>query len=358
MENKTIKDIFKTKSINELLKNCELLNSYNCKFLKGENEKKVIYFGTDKKDEENVIYIKQLFIKSNNMEKERYKQIYKELYLLFSLKNFHYFPQNVEKIFSNNEEFCYILFKENCITLKHLIIGKNLLTSDLIKWIVYQITFGLYILHYNGIIHYDIKPSNIVINKEGGVSISDFDSSIYKKETPFKYFTSLSYASPEFLIEKLNNKIIQPDEKYDMWGLGITMIELLQKDFLFKDDYNIDEKAQLKDIISQFGINVDYTDKDLIKELSENKNIKFKIDDQISNITEDDEAKDLLKKLIIFNPKERLSAKEVLNSDYLKQYKNLDSLSIQTIPFPNDYSEICKDNINPEKFLDLIRKIN
>lgn len=48
-----------------------------------------------------------------------------------------------------------------------------LTTKQLIYW-SFQFLFGLHYIHSNGYIHYDIKPTNLLIHDDGSVMLSDF----------------------------------------------------------------------------------------------------------------------------------------------------------------------------------------
>ena len=138
------------------------------------------------------------------------------------------------------------------LVISHLYIPINLLiksklyleNAELIKWIIYQIAFGLYTIHSNNIIHHDIKPSNILIDSKSRISICDFGSALIKDEDTYEY--SLSYASPEFLIKSLKKANDKIDQKYDMWSLGIVILELILEDSAFHNKNNKDKKVQLK----------------------------------------------------------------------------------------------------------------
>ena len=75
----------------------------------------------------------------------------------------------------------------------------------------------------------------------------------------------------------------------------------------------------------------------------------------------DEDAKMLLNNLLNFDPRKRYTAKEVLQSNYLKGYlkgyKMVDPLDIKPIKFIINNSEISKNKLDKNYFLELITKI-
>jgi serine/threonine protein kinase len=252
--------------------------------------------------------------------------------------------------------------------------------KDLIKWIIYQITFGLYTLHNNNIIHNDIKPSNILINNEGGINICDFGSMCYKGEKSSSF--TRHYAPPEFLLDK---NIIR-DEKSDMWSLGVIILELLcKKPNYFKiDDVQKSEKMeynhkeennkQLKYLISNFGIKENISNEELNKIINDNnskeKYIILLNKDEIDTINDKD-ALDLISNLLVLNKNKRYSAEQVIKSDYLKAhlecFTELDLPNFKNIKnildYNNNYKKYFYESIIDEEifikiYKDLYSKLN
>ena len=219
----------------------------------------------------------------------------------------------------------------------------------IIKKIIYQISFGLYFLHSKGIIHNDIKPSNILINNNCSIEICDFSSTTYNNELSDEY--TLYYASPEFLINK------KRDEKSDMWSFGIIIIELfLKKNLIFKkgntNNKGNEIKMQIEFLLERFGIKSNILDnlikKDEVKHIILQQNEIEKINDK--------NALYLIHNLLVLNPNKRFTARQVLQSKYLQEFKEKDSLILDEVKNPLDSLDYksLSDSINKENFYEIL----
>lgn len=121
-------------------------------------------------------------------------------------------------------------------------IGK--MTTEELTDAVAQISSGLEYLHNSGIVHQDIKPANILIDKSSGKTIyvlSDFGISS-KTKTRLSHSVNLknqgtsmteAYAPPEkFSSKKADRK---PDRKGDIFSFGISIYELATGSMPFDD---------------------------------------------------------------------------------------------------------------------------
>ena len=100
----------------------------------------------------------------------------------------------------------------------------NLYTETGVKKIILSLCDALQFLHYNKIIHKDIKPENVMIDNYGNVKLIDFDAArIYKpyqsKDT--KILGTTGYAAPE------QYGLNQTDERTDIFALGVLMNVML-----------------------------------------------------------------------------------------------------------------------------------
>lgn len=323
---------------------------------KDAQNKRSVFYGINKVNANDYIYVKQIKINFSQINNIENINILREIYFLVLLINQNYIVQ-LNDILLDSETNCkhlFLIFKGNSVSLNKLISfqGNDYLSNkDLIKWIIYQISFGLFILHSNKIIHNDIKPSNILINEIGGITICDLGSASFKGEDSFSY--TRYYSAPEFLIDTS----IKRDEKNDVWGLGVIIIELfLKRNLYFKNNGDKTNKSQLKVILSKFGINADIQNmtneeiKQLIEE-SYDKKIIF-TNDEIEAI-KDENALELIQNLLSLNPKKRFNAEDILKSKYLiSDFKDFEPLTanIKELKIQNFQNELIDNN----KFVDIV----
>lgn len=131
------------------------------------------------------------------------------------------------------------------------------LNNEQIEDYTKQLINGLLQLKKNDIIHADLKPENIVLNKnKDKLVIIDFGSSFfYEKclDNPNFYIVSRWYRAPEIIFENCNLKEI------DVWSLGCIIYEMITKQPLFNGK---DTKDQILKIVNVIGIpNKDFIEK-------------------------------------------------------------------------------------------------
>ena len=340
----------------------ELKENYDWELIsvsKDDTNKRSVFCGINKNDKNDCIHVKQFKIFIDQNSNQEIKQIHKEINYLCLLQQYDCIVKLddiiVDKDIDTNK--LYLIFRGNTISLNKMINSNyynNLNNDDLIKWIIFQISFGLYILHSNKIIHNDMKPSNILIDEVGGIFISDFGSACFSDEESDSY--TLYYASPEFL-----NNFEKRDEKYDMWALGVIIIELFIKENKFFNYKKDNKESQLKCILSKFGIN-ENLEKDEINNLIYNDESKYEFNiGEIESKIEDKNAIELIKNLVVLNPKKRFTAEQVLKSKYFEDLLEPDMLKIDLIDSQskNDFfNKLIDKNNFKNVIVELISKKN
>ena len=160
------------------------------------------------------------------------------------------------------------------------------LSEDLVKFYAAQIAIAIQDLHDLGFAYRDLKPENVLIDKDGYIKLCDFGASVKIKGTEKEntFAGSPEYAPPEMICREGHTFMC------DWWSFGILLYELLFGNTpFFNQDTN-----RMYDLIKSGAISFP-------KFLMINgKEKKFKVSD---------DAKDIISKLLEKDPGVRLGRK-------------------------------------------------
>lgn len=112
------------------------------------------------------------------------------------------------------------------LTLEQIVKKVGSIEPENVLWIAERSLNALKYLHYNGVIHGDVRPENILIQPDThSVALVNYGLSAIRPNESYvaKGFTSL-YASPE----QKNSELICPES--DMYSLGLSLIYALGGD--------------------------------------------------------------------------------------------------------------------------------
>jgi serine/threonine protein kinase len=105
------------------------------------------------------------------------------------------------------------------------------LTNAQILRIVHDIAGALDYAHAGGVIHRDVKPSNIMVTKEGHAILTDFGLALSVPEgTIGNTFGSAHYIAPEQAVSSANAV-----PQSDLYGLGVVLYQMLTGKVPFDD---------------------------------------------------------------------------------------------------------------------------
>lgn len=144
-------------------------------------------------------------------------------YGLMMSQNFHSTLLNVlvEVLDTSLDKFYPLVFKN----------GQEL-PEDILGKIAVAVVNALHYLHSKlKVIHRDVKPSNVLINRKGEVKMCDFGISGYLVDSVAKTIDAgcKPYMAPERIDPSGNPG--QYDIRSDVWSLGISMIEMATGNF-------------------------------------------------------------------------------------------------------------------------------
>lgn len=115
-------------------------------------------------------------------------------------------------------------------TLEDIVEKNKRLDPEHVCWISERVLNALMYLHYNGVVHGDVKPQNIIIQPESHqVVLVDYGLSIIRptKDSSSKGYTPF-FAPPE----QMNGMTLLPES--DFYALGMTMVYALGGDIAKK----------------------------------------------------------------------------------------------------------------------------
>ncbi|KAF0206391.1 MAG: serine/threonine protein kinase [Gallionellaceae bacterium] len=91
--------------------------------------------------------------------------------------------------------------------------------------VVLQVALGLAYAHEHGIVHRDVKPSNIMVIRDGHVKITDFGIARMESAS-VRTQTGMVLGSPKYMSpEQVMGKLI--DQRSDIFSLGVMLYEML-----------------------------------------------------------------------------------------------------------------------------------
>ncbi|GBG60961.1 hypothetical protein CBR_g18560 [Chara braunii] len=224
----------------------------------------------------------------------------------------------VEHVDENNKPMLYLVFEYLDTDLKKYmdLTGRgpsNPLPASTIKSFLYQLCKGVAHCHSHGVMHRDLKPQNLLVDKEKGI-LKIADLGLGRAFTvPVKSYTheivTLWYRAPEVLLGASYYST-----PVDIWSVGCIFAEMARKAPLFPGD---SELQQLLHIFKLLGT----PNEEVWPGVSKLRDWHEFPQWQPQNIARvvpqlDEKGIDLLQKMLQYDPAKRISAKEALHHPY------------------------------------------
>ncbi|XP_052780312.1 cyclin-dependent kinase 20-like [Mya arenaria] len=202
------------------------------------------------------------------------------------------------------------------------------LTEGQVKSYMLMLLKGVAFCHENNIMHRDLKPANLLISSTGHLKIADFGlARVFQNKGNRLYSHQVAtrwYRAPELLYGARKY-----DEGVDLWAVGCIFGELLNNSPLFPGENDIKQLCCVQGVLG--------TPNEKIwpgmHELPDYNKITFPethpMPFELVVPDASTEALDLLKKFLVYQSKQRVSAKEALVHPYFF-----------TEPLPAHHSEL------------------
>lgn len=241
------------------------------------------------------------------------KRTFRELKLLKHLR--HDNVISLSDVFISPLEDIYFV-TELLGTDLHRLLTSRSRQAQFIQYFVYQIFRGLKYVHSAGVVHRDLKPSNILINENCDLKICDFGLARTEDPQMTGYVSTRYYRAPEIMLNWQKY-----DVEVDIWSAGCVFAEMFEGKPLFPGTDHVNQFSIITDLL---GTPPD----DVIQTIGSESTLRFvkslpkrkrhPLADKFRNA--DADAVDLLERIFVFNPTERIQAAEVLAHKYLAPY--------------------------------------
>ncbi|XP_015913068.1 cyclin-dependent kinase 2 [Parasteatoda tepidariorum] len=277
----------------------------------GEGTYGVVYKATDI-NSKKVVALKKIRLKSETEGVP--STALREISLLKELD--HPNVVRLEDVVYCNQKL-YLVFEFLDLDLKKLLDqqGNVGLSLDVAKSYLCQLLQGLAYCHARRVLHRDLKPQNLLVDKCGTIKLADFGLA-RGFTVPVKAYTheivTLWYRAPEVLLGAKHYSM-----GVDIWSIGCIFAEMLTKRPLFPGDSEID---QLFRVFRTLGT----PDEDSWPGCSELPDYKTTFPrwapQDVGTILPmlSLEGQDLLLKMLTYEPESRLPAKRALAHPFLR----------------------------------------
>ncbi|KDR09965.1 Dual specificity mitogen-activated protein kinase kinase 7 [Zootermopsis nevadensis] len=185
------------------------------------------------KPSHTVIAVKQMRRSGNNEENKR---IFMDLDVVLKSHDCPFIVQCLGCFITESDVWICMELMATCFDklLKRL---RKAIPEDILGKVTYATVKALhYLKETHGVIHRDVKPSNILLDEKGNVKLCDFGISgrLVDSKAKTRSAGCAAYMAPE-RIDPPDPTKPDYDIRADVWSLGITLVELATGNFPYKD---------------------------------------------------------------------------------------------------------------------------
>jgi serine/threonine protein kinase len=200
--------------------------------------------------------------------------------------------------------------------LHRIIYSRQPLTDEHVQFFIFQILRALKYIHSAGVLHRDIKPSNLLIDSTCDLKICDFGLARGVADEDLnltEYVVTRWYRAPEIMLSCKDYSF-----SVDVWSTGCIMAELIGRKPLFPGDDYIHQLQLINDAIgSPSEADMEFIQsqkaKRFMRSLPQREHVSFSKLFPTANAL----AIDLLNRMLVFDPVQRITVDQALAHPYL-----------------------------------------
>ncbi|CAI0540987.1 unnamed protein product [Linum tenue] len=230
----------------------------------------------------------------------------------------------------------YIAYELMDTDLHQIIRSNQGLSEEHCQYFLYQILRGLKYIHSANVLHRDLKPSNLLLNANCDLKICDFGLARVTSETDFmtEYVVTRWYRAPELLLNSSDYTAA-----IDVWSVGCIFMELMDRKPLFPGRDHVHQLRLLMELIgtpteAELGF-LNENAKRYIRQLPLYRRQSF----TEKFPTVHPSAIDLVKKMLTFDPRQRITVEDALAHPYLNSLHDISDEPVCMTPFSFDFEQ-------------------
>jgi len=166
----------------------------------------------------------------------------------------HPFLVQLHTYFQDGESFCYVMEYCEGGTLHSLMTRLQRFHEDMVRFYAAEIILAVKFLHTCGIVHRDIKPKNVLLDRDGHCKLADFGLSevgMFKGKRTEGVCGTYMYMAPEIMRRR------QYGPEVDWWSVGCIMFDMMvgncpAEDLLHPEEYPLCLTKDAVSILNMF----------------------------------------------------------------------------------------------------------
>uniref|UniRef100_A0A7S4ETW2 Mitogen-activated protein kinase n=2 Tax=Chrysotila carterae TaxID=13221 RepID=A0A7S4ETW2_CHRCT len=301
-----------------------VLRKYELMQKLGKGAYGIVWRATDKRVGESVALKKIFDAFQNSTDAQR---TFREVMFLQELCGHDHIVTLLNVLKADNDRDLYLVF-EYLETDLHAAIRANVLQDIHQRYILWQTLVALKFMHSADLLHRDMKPSNLLLNSDCLMKVADFglarsmtEVNNVDVESPIltDYVATRWYRAPEILMGST-----QYTFGVDMWAVGCILGEMLAGKAIFPGSSTMDQLERILELTGQpsneelasLGSPYAATMIASCADIDEPSEATWRA--SFPNASED--ALDLIRQLLQFDPMKRPSAEQCLEHPYVAQF--------------------------------------
>lgn len=285
----------------------------------------IVWKAIDKKTGETVA-LKKIFDAFQNATDAQ--RTFREIMFLQELRDHENIVRLDNVLKAENDRDIYLVF-EYMETDLHAVIRANILKEIHKQYILYQLFKALHYMHSGNVLHRDMKPSNLLLNSECFLKVADFglarsiaslENDAVENPVLTDYVATRWYRAPEILLGSTKYT-----KGVDMWSVGCILGELLGGKPMFPGTSTMNQLDRIIEVTGRpsqddiEAINSPFA-ATMLESLPPTQ--PTRLQDIFPHAS--DEALDLLRQCLQFNPLKRINTEQALNHPYVAAFHNED----------------------------------